>query len=65
LFQESFKAARAKGFEKLFAFVRADNRAGLAAYVACGFESIGVAKNHAKIDGRYVDEIMIERFLSS
>ena len=63
LFQASFAAARAKGYEKLFAFVRADNTAGLAAYWGQGFEQIGIAKKHAKIDGRYVNEILIERFL--
>lgn len=63
LFQTSFVAARAKGYEKLFAFVRADNTAGLAAYLGQGFDQIGIAKKHAKIDGTYVDEIVIERFL--
>jgi L-amino acid N-acyltransferase YncA len=63
LFQASFVAARAKGYEKLFAFVRADNTAGLAAYLEQGFTQVGIAKNHAKIDGKYVDEIIIERFL--
>ena len=63
LFQASFVAARAKGYEKLFAFVRSDNTAGLAAYLGQGFEQVGIAKKHAKIDGMYVDEIMIERFL--
>ena len=53
-----------KGDEKLFAFVRADNPAALATYVRQGFVVIGTARQHAKIDGRYVDEVMIERVLA-
>ena len=47
--------------EELFAFVRADNVGGLAFYKRIGFEVIGIAKRHAKIKGRYIDEVMIER----
>lgn len=64
LFDETFKAARAKGYEKFFTFVRADNADGLAAYRARGFEIIGTSRRHARIDGRYVDEILIEKSLT-
>ena len=64
LFQATFQAARGKGFEKLFAYVRADNVAGLKAYFGQGFTQVGIAKNHAKIDGMYIDEVIIERRLS-
>jgi L-amino acid N-acyltransferase YncA len=63
LFAATFEAARRKGYEKIFTYVRADNEAGLAAYLGQGFEVVGTARRHAKIGGRYVDEIMIERFL--
>ena len=63
LFAATFAAAREKGYEKLFTFVRADNPAAIAAYGARGFEIIGTARRHAKIDGRYVDEWLIERQL--
>ncbi|GET38915.1 GNAT family N-acetyltransferase [Microseira wollei] len=63
LFAATFEAARCKGYEKLFAYVRADNPAALAAYMSQGFQEIGIARRHAKIDGAYVDEVMIERFL--
>ncbi len=63
LFQATFEAARIKGYEKLFAFVRADNTAALAAYCNQDFHIIGTAKKHAKIHGAYVDEVMIEKFL--
>jgi RimJ/RimL family protein N-acetyltransferase len=43
--------------------VRADNAAALAVYIAQGFGVIGTAARHAKIDGRYIDEIPIEKLL--
>ena len=61
LFAATFEAARQKGYEKMFTFVRADNPAALATYQAHGFDVIGTARRHTKIDGRYVDEILIEK----
>ena len=61
LFAATFEAARRKGYETLFTFVRADNPAALATYRAHGFEVIGTARRQAKIDGRYIDEILIEK----
>jgi L-amino acid N-acyltransferase YncA len=63
LFQATFQAAILKGYEKLFAYVRADNTAGLAAYLGQGFSKVGIAQKHAKIDGSYIDELIIEHFL--
>jgi L-amino acid N-acyltransferase YncA len=64
LFEAVFQAARHKGYEKIFTFVRADNPAALQTYLAHGFRTIGTAHRHARIDGQYVDEILIERFLN-
>jgi L-amino acid N-acyltransferase YncA len=61
LFASTFDAARDKGYEKLFTFVRADNPAALSTYRAHGFDVVGTARRHAKIDGRYIDEILIEK----
>ena len=63
LFAASLAVAGAKGFEKLFTFVRADNRASLETYLRQGFAVIGTAKRHARIDGVYVDEVLIEKQL--
>ena len=63
LFAATFESACAKGYEKIFTFVRADNEGALATYRAHGFEIIGTARRHAKIDGRYIDEILIEKIL--
>jgi L-amino acid N-acyltransferase YncA len=63
LFEATFAAAAAKGYAKFFTFVREDNPAALATYVRHGFAVIGTAKLHAKIDGRYIDEVLIEKLL--
>jgi L-amino acid N-acyltransferase YncA len=63
LFEQTFQEARLKGYEKIFTFVRADNLAALAAYLAQGFTTIGTARGQAKVHGLYVDEILIEKFL--
>jgi L-amino acid N-acyltransferase YncA len=63
LFDASLSAASSKGYEKLFTFVRADNPSALATYVANGFRVIGIAAKHARVGGRYVDEVLIERQL--
>lgn len=63
LFGAMLEAAPAKGYEKLFAFVRADNLPALFTYLRYGFRAIGNARRHARIDGRYIDEILIERLL--
>ena len=63
LFAATFEAARTKGYEKLFSYVRADNNAGLNAYLKHGFRTVGTAERHAKIGGRYIDEILIEKLL--
>jgi L-amino acid N-acyltransferase YncA len=63
LFEATFAAAPRKGFEKIFTFVRADNVAALQTYLGQGFAVIGTASRHARIDGRYIDEILIEKHL--
>jgi L-amino acid N-acyltransferase YncA len=63
LFAATFEAATQKGYEKAFTFVRADNPAALQVYLDHGFVVVGNAKRQAKIDGRYIDEILIEKWL--
>lgn len=63
LFAATFEAARQKQYEKLFTFIRADNPAALATYQRQGFQIIGTARRQAKINGSYVDELMVEKFL--
>lgn len=63
LFSSTFELARSKGYEKLFAYVRDDNKDALATYLKQGFEVIGIAKKHAKIHGKYINEVLIEKWL--
>ena len=63
LFPATFEAALAKGYEKIFTYIRADNPAALATYQRHGFRVVGTAEAQARIDGRYVDEIIVERRL--
>ena len=63
LFDATFDAARRKGYEKFFTYVRADNHAGLRTYLRQGFRVVGTAACHVKIDAKYIDEIMIEKWL--
>ena len=61
LFAATYQAARRKGYEKFFSYVRADNEAGLQTYLRQGFRIVGKAERQAKIDGKYIDEVIIER----
>jgi L-amino acid N-acyltransferase YncA len=63
LFPATFEAARLKGYEKFFTFIRADNPAALATYRRHGFEVIGTARRQARTKFGYVDELMVEAFL--
>ncbi|MEM7531115.1 MAG: GNAT family N-acetyltransferase [Chloroflexota bacterium] len=63
LFAATFEAAKQRGFEKLFTFIRADNITALTVYMSRGFRIIGTAQRQAKIHGQYVDEILVEKFL--
>jgi L-amino acid N-acyltransferase YncA len=64
LFAATFEAAREKGYEKIFTYIRADNPVALQAYLGQGFVVVGNAKRQAKIDGQYIDEILIEKWLT-
>jgi L-amino acid N-acyltransferase YncA len=63
LSQVTFQDARRLGYEKVFTYVRADNPASLAFHLKLGFRIVGTAEKQAKVNGRYVDEIVIEKFL--
>ena len=63
LFEATFAAAVAKGYEKIFTFVRADNSAALQAYLRHGFHIIGTAGRQARVRGKYIDEVIIEKHL--
>ncbi len=63
LARSSFAAALALGYEKVFTDLRADNRDSLAYHTALGFTVVGRARGHARVRGRDVDVLFIERSL--
>lgn len=64
LFAETAAAARRNGFEKILTYVRADNSGALSFYRRLGFRTVGTARRQAKLGCRYVDEVVIEAFLT-
>ncbi|MEM7031703.1 MAG: GNAT family N-acetyltransferase [Chloroflexota bacterium] len=63
LFETTFEAAKALDYQKIFTFIRGDNPAALNTYMRHGFRIVGTAQKHAKINGQYIDEIIVEKFL--
>lgn len=55
--------ARANGYEKIVIYMRAGNTGAQVFYRSLGFIPKGVLKQQGKIDGRYEDEVFMERFL--
>lgn len=63
LAEASFAFARDNGYEKLSIQVLAHNARALRFYGNLGFEEIGVAKKHVKLDGCFYDAVYLEKFL--
>lgn len=59
----SFAAALEMGYEKIYTDLRADNLDSLGYHLALGFTIVGAARRHARVAGRDIDVIFIERFL--
>lgn len=62
--EATLAAARALGFTKLVIQVRADNLAAQAFYAGRGFRPCGRLTRQVFADGRYVDELIYERFIN-
>lgn len=60
---QTFKKAKEKGFEKIFTYVLAENKPALQFYSKLGFKVIGKSIQQAKLNGKYLDEIIIEKIL--
>lgn len=63
LFEATIRAAKEKGYRKLFTYIRADNAGALSAYAKQGFTVVGIARDHAKLGDRFVDEVIVEKHL--
>ena len=57
------EAARERGYWKLVSRVFPFNQASLGLCRACGFREVGVYEKHAKLDGRWLDVVIVERCL--
>ena len=64
LAEASFRFAYAKNFRKIAIQVIADNTGALRFYGNLGFEKIGIAKKHVKLEGRFCDVFYLEKFLT-
>jgi ribosomal protein S18 acetylase RimI-like enzyme len=63
LAEHTLDFARAKGYEKIVIYVRAGNTGAQAFYRSLGFVPKGILERQVKMDGRYEDEVFMERFL--
>ncbi len=63
LWEQNRADARTLGFRKVSIQVRAGNIGALAFYRRLGFTDIGVARQHVLVQGRYEDEVLLERTL--
>jgi L-amino acid N-acyltransferase YncA len=59
----SFAAALEMCYEKVFTDLRADNLDSLSYHLALGFTIVGAGRRQARVAGRDIDVIFIERFL--
>ena len=64
LAETSFRFAHTKNFKKIAIQVIADNARALRFYGNLGFEKIGTAKKHVKLQGRFCDVFYLEKFLT-
>lgn len=56
-------AARERGFWKLVSRIFPFNAASRAVCRACGFREVGVYEKHARLDGRWLDVVIVERLI--
>ena len=63
LAEESFAFARRCDYTKVVIQVLADNHRALRFYRRLGFRDIGVARDHVRLKGRFLDEVYLEMML--
>ena len=55
--------AEQRGFWKLVSRIFPENVASRRLYAALGFREIGIYRRHGKLDGRWMDCVIVERLL--
>ena len=61
--QALIEAAGAAGIWKLVSRIFVENTASRSLMAAMGFREVGVYENHAKLDGRWRDVVIVERLI--
>jgi phosphinothricin acetyltransferase len=56
-------AARARGYWKLVSRIFPFNTASLALCRRCGFREVGVYEKHGRLDGQWLDVVIVERVI--
>jgi phosphinothricin acetyltransferase len=64
LLESLIDAARERGYWKLVSRVFPFNTASRALCRACGFREVGVYEKHGRLDGRWLDVIIVERLIA-
>ena len=63
LLEALIAAARAHGYWKLVSRIFPLNEASRALCRACGFREVGVYEKHGRLDGRWMDVVIVERII--
>lgn len=63
LLEALIEAARLRGYWKLVSRIFPFNTASRALCRACGFREVGVYHKHARLDGRWLDVVIVERLI--
>ena len=63
LLQALIEAAREGGYWKLVSRVFPFNTASRALCRACGFREVGIYEKHARLDGQWMDVVIVERLI--
>jgi GrpB-like predicted nucleotidyltransferase (UPF0157 family)/L-amino acid N-acyltransferase YncA len=58
------EAAEQGGFHKMLGKIFPENTASIRLVERCGFESVGVHRDHGRLDGQWRDVLLVERRLS-
>jgi L-amino acid N-acyltransferase YncA len=63
LLESLVDAARTRGYWKLVSRIFPFNTASRALCAACGFREVGIYEKHGRLDGRWLDVVIVERLI--
>lgn len=63
LLESLIEAARERGFWKLVSRIFPFNTASRSLCRSCGFREVGVYEKHARLDGQWMDVVIVERLI--